>query len=532
MERNGNYRLADATAVEPLINNWAVWSDLISPVPYSLHMLHYQIKVLSSYLADPEMHVEVCQSPEFSGGPFVNVPVERADEIAAMLVQMKNGQGENIKLAHAVTEFANFINQEATGQSLEPFYEKTPEALRGYVELLYDYHNHPIMRCLESLFYVSPYYQKNLQSLRIFREQGDNSRPPFLSTPRLPQADQIDWVNSFESPALDDFFRLESQPQSLERIREILELPDSETPRLLPLLTQDDAAPPPESPTGAQVRLRYFGHACVLVEWKGVSILTDPWLGMATPEGVEHLSYQDLPEKIDFALITHAHHDHFVAETLLRLRHKIECLVVPRTFSMFYADTSLRLMAQKMGFKNVMELEALDSIKLPDGEITAIPFLGEHADLAHGKVGYIVRAGKQQILFAADSNCLEKRIYEHIRKVVGPIETVFLGMECVGAPLSWMYGTFLPSKLQRQHDQSRRTKGCNARAALDLLETVGSKRVYIYAMGREPWLQYSMGLGLSETSVQVQESNIVLASAREQGFVEAQRPFIKYETYF
>jgi hypothetical protein len=95
-----------------------------------------------------------------------------------------------------------------------------------------------------------------------------------------------------------------------------------------------------------------------------------------------------------------------------------------------------------------------------------------------------------------------------------------------------MYGTFLPSKLQRDYDQSRRTKGCDARAALDLLEAVGSKRVYIYAMGREPWLQYSMGLGLSEDSVQVRESNVVLASARERGFVEAQRPFIRYETHF
>ncbi|HEX8353260.1 MAG TPA: hypothetical protein VF611_10190, partial [Pyrinomonadaceae bacterium] len=134
MERNGKYRLADATAVEPLINNWAVWSDLISPVPYSLHMLHYQIKVLSSYLADPEMHVEVCQDPEFSGGPFVNLPVERAGEVEAMLALMKSEQGENIKLAQAVTEFSNFVNREAKGQSLESFYEKTPEVLRGYVE--------------------------------------------------------------------------------------------------------------------------------------------------------------------------------------------------------------------------------------------------------------------------------------------------------------------------------------------------------------------------------------------------------------
>jgi hypothetical protein len=64
---------------------------------------------------------------------------------------------------------------------------------------------------------------------------------------------------------------------------------------------------------------------------------------------------------------------------------------------------------------------------------------------------------------------------------------------------------------------------------LALLEAVGGKRVYIYAMGNEPWFQYSMGLGLSEDSVQIKEANKVIAMARERGFVDAQRPFGHYE---
>jgi len=258
--------------------------------------------------------------------------------------------------------------------------------------------------------------------------------------------------------------------------------------------------------------------------------MTDPWIGVRPEQGgIERIAYQDLPEKIDYALITHAHHDHFVPETLLRLRHKIECLVVPRTHGLFYTDTSLKLMAQKLGFRNVVELDALESIKLANGEIIAVPFLGEHADLPHGKSAYIVRAGKERILFAADSNCLDYKLYEHLRRVVGDIETVFLGMECVGAPLSWLYGALLPSKLNYANDQSRRTKGSDSKAALALLEAVGGRRVYIYAMGNEPWFQYSMGLGLSEDSVQIKEANKVVALARERGFVDAQRPFGHYE---
>ncbi len=528
---NGTYRLADATVAEPLVNKWSVWSDLISPVPYSLHMRHYQVKVLSAYLSEPEMHAEACQDPSMFGGPFVDVPVSRVHEIEELLERMRTEQSDNMELATTVTEFSNYINREAKGQSLEPFYEKTPEILKGYVELLYDYHSNPLVRFLESLFYQSRYYKEKLQSLRLFHQTNDAARPFFMSTPRLLDEQQIDWQTTFASPVVDEFFKLEATPQPLDRIRDILGISSDLDQRLLPLLTQDASAKP-EKWTGPGARVRYFGHACVLVEWNGVSILTDPWIAVSPDEGAgERLTYRDLPERIDFALITHAHHDHYVLETLLRLRHKIDCLVVPRTFGMFYADPSLRLMSKKLGFKNVLEMEALDSIPLPDGEITAVPFLGEHADLAHGKIGYVVRAGKEKVLFAADSNCLDRHMYENVRQLLGQVQTVFLGMECVGAPLSWMYGTFMPTKLPRHHDQSRRTKGCDAAAAMNLLDAVGGKRVYIYAMGREPWLQYSLGLGMAEDSVQVRESNNVIAQARERGFIDARRPFIRYETY-
>lgn len=529
MKENGAYCLADFTAIEPLMNRWAVWSDLISPIPYSLHMVHYQMKVLDSYLSDPEMHVEVCGDAKFSGGPFVNVPVERAHEVAQLLEEIKTRQADNISLAHAVPEFCNYINKEAKGQSLEPFYAEIPDTLRGFVELLYDYYSNPVVRYLESLLYESNYYKKELQSLRIFGQTTDNSRLPFLSTPRLPDNTQIEWNVPFAAPELDELFKLEATPQPLKHIRAILGMTPDEDHLLLPLLTQNAPARPPKW-DGDGVRVRYFGHACVLVEWNGISILSDPWIGVRPKAGgVERYSYQDLPEKIDFAVVTHAHHDHFVPETLLRLRHKIECLVVPQTFGLLYADTSLKLMAKKMGFKNVVELGTLESIPFPGGEIVAVPFFGEHADLAHGKAGYVVRAGRQQILFAADSNCLDARMYEHVKNALGNIETVFLGMECVGAPLSWMYGTFLPQKLERSHNQSRRTKGCDSSRAFSLLESVGGKRVFIYAMGQEPWLQYSMGLGLAEDSRQITESNYVLDQAKEKGLIQALRPSVKFE---
>lgn len=57
-----------------------------------------------------------------------------------------------------------------------------------------------------------------------------------------------------------------------------------------------------------------FCHACVLIEWHGVSILPDPFI----PEQgeIERFTFKNLPPRIDYVLITHGHHDHFVFESL------------------------------------------------------------------------------------------------------------------------------------------------------------------------------------------------------------------------
>ena len=529
MSDTNEYLLGRSTIVEPLINKWAVWSDVISPAPYSMHLVHYQIKTLTSYLANPEIHLKACRNPKFTGGPFVDVPVDRAAEIRQLLETTEREQTSNIEFARAITEGYEMLSKEAKGQSLERFYEKLPPLLRGYSELLYDYYNHPILRLNEGLLYESEFYHHELQSMRVSSTARDDSRRFFLSTPRLLDDSEVDWTIPFESSQLDQFFALEDAAKPLGEIRELLGLSERDDERLLPLLSEERLAPR-ETWDEAAPRIRYLGHACVLVQWNGISVMTDPWVGVRPAQGgIERIAYQDLPERIDFALITHAHHDHFVPETLLRLRNKIDCLVVPRTHGLFYTDTSMKLMAKKLGFRNVVELDSLESIKVADGEIIAAPFLGEHADLPHGKSAYIIRAGNERVLFAADSNCLDQRLYEHLRRILGDIETVFLGMECVGAPLSWLYGALLPSKLNYTQDQTRRTKGSDSRAALALLEAVGAKRVYIYAMGNEPWFQYSMGLGLSEDSTQIKEANKVISIARERGFLDAGRPYGQFD---
>jgi hypothetical protein len=250
---------------------------------------------------------------------------------------------------------------------------------------------------------------------------------------------------------------------------------------------------------------------------------------MPSEGGIDRFTYADLPKEIDYVVVTHNHHDHFCMETLLRLRHKLKCLVLPRSFGIFYGDLSLKLLARKIGFKNVVELDTLESIPLPEGEIIAIPFMGEHADLPHGKTAYVIRAGSKRMLIAADSNCLDRRVYENVRSVVGAIDTVFLGMECVGAPLSWSCGPFFPHKPDFSHEQSRRYKGCDSAAAMSILDAMGAREIYVYAMGLEPWLEYLLGLALSEDSEQLRQASQLLSNAREKGLTSSQLLFGKCE---
>jgi L-ascorbate metabolism protein UlaG (beta-lactamase superfamily) len=256
-----------------------------------------------------------------------------------------------------------------------------------------------------------------------------------------------------------------------------------------------------------------------LIEWKGKTILTDPCIGVVPGEGgAKRFTYSDLT-RIDYVLVTHNHHDHFCIESLLRLRHKVQCLVVPKASGLFHGDVSLKLLSRKIGFKNVVEMEALDSIGLPDGEIVAIPFLGEHADLPHGKVAYVVRTGTERILFAADSDCLDERVYDHIYRILGPIHTVFIGMECVGAPLSWSCGPFLATKPDLDVDRSRRYKGADSNRATKILEAVGAERVFVYAMGLEPWLEHLLGLAYAEDALQLKEARRLLCDMSSRQFL-------------
>jgi L-ascorbate metabolism protein UlaG (beta-lactamase superfamily) len=282
---------------------------------------------------------------------------------------------------------------------------------------------------------------------------------------------------------------------------------------------------------GDGVRIRYFGHACVLIEARGVSILCDPVISYMYDSEVPRYTFADLPETIDYVLITHNHQDHCMFETLLQLRHKTRHVLVPRSNGGDLLDPSLKLILRNIGFKNVSEIDELETVEVVGGTITGLPFLGEHADLnIRTKVAYMITLDGKSIVCAADSNNIEPQLYENLRQLIGEVDVLFIGMECDGAPLSWLYGALLTKPLARKMDQSRRFDGSDFEKGIQLVDLLAAGQVYVYAMGQEPWLTYLTSLLYTEQSRPITESNKLVESCRERG-ITSERLFGRKEIY-
>ncbi len=505
--------------VEPLINQWYAWSFLISPATAARYLTQSHLKIMESFVNAPQVHRSALQNPAMRGGPFMNYDPHRVDEIWALLEKTKTEQQALISLSEAISELETLLANHPQGASLEPLYPQIPIALRGFVELVYDNCDRANIRFIEGLLYRSEYYRPESQCVAL--KLGDTDDRAFvLSTPRLADENSLHLQIPFANHHLDRLFAMRHKPDSVPAMASALGLDELQTQQFKQFFTE---TPPPQPIpyTGEEVRVRYFGHACVLIETDQVSILCDPLVSYPNlPESdqLPRYSYTDLPETIDYALITHNHQDHLMLETLLQLRHKIKQVIVPTSNKGSLIDPSLKLVLQQIGFSVVHSLDELETIPLPEGQIVSLPVLGEHGDLNIGaKTAYLIQLKGRSILCAADSNNLEPRLYQHLHHLFGDLDLLFLGMECDGAPFTWAYGPLLTKGISSKLAQTRRLDGSNAQSAIALVEELNPKQVYVYAMGQEPWLTFITSIQYTPESVPIQESDRLVAYCRQRG---------------
>jgi L-ascorbate metabolism protein UlaG (beta-lactamase superfamily) len=452
------------------------------------------------------------------GGPFINYGADRAGDVKRLLEQTAREQAHVLEFAAAVKGLDKILTEEAAGGfSLEGVYRKVPEVLRGYVELVYDLNHQPSMRFIEGLLYRSPYYNTAAQSVSLSLVERDD-RSFVFSTPRLEREGWLNLRVPFADGRLDELFRMRHEPRPLGHVREAFGVGEADLPLFSSFFTTEPPTPTPTRYDGDGVRIRYFGHACVLFETREVSVLCDPLVSYDVETSAPRYALSDLPEVIDYALITHNHQDHCMFETLLQLRHKIRNVVVPKSNGGGLADPSLKLVLQHVGFRNVIELDEMEELEVPGGHITGLPFFGEHADLhIRTKLAYAVRLGGRSIVCAADSENLEPELYRRVHDVTGDVDVVFIGMECDGAPMSWLYGPLISKPLSRKVDQSRRSNGSDYEKAIQIVERLNPSQVYVYAMGQEPWLKYLTSIQYTAESRPIVESDKLVAECLRRG---------------
>jgi L-ascorbate metabolism protein UlaG (beta-lactamase superfamily) len=517
--------------MEPLVDHWYAWSHLISPATAAMNILDRHVKIMESYLSAPDIHAQAVLNPKMRGGPFMDLKGNRSKDIDDLLTRTKHDNAELLAFARAVRELDRLLATEAKGFGMEALYEKVPDILKGFVELYYDRNNNADFRFFESLLYNSKFYKKSCQSLALWLTDNDH-RPFCLSTPRLGEPDVLHLTISFDHPGIDELARMKRTPQSLDYIKTILGI-SRDQEALFETFFTESAPPAYRKYTGDKIRMRYFGHACILVETRDLSILVDPLISYyGYNSDVEHFSDVDLPDSIDYVLITHNHQDHILFETLLPLRHKIKNIIVPRTCSGKIEDPDLRLMFKNIGFNNVLSIDEMETIRFADAEITGLPFIGEHSDLnILTKTCYLVRIDEFKLMFLADSRIVEPQLYEYINKEVGNVDVMFLGMECDGAPLSWLYGPLMTKKLQRDQDGSRRLSGSDCRKGISLVDIFEPKEVYVYAMGQEPWVEFISSIKYTDESNPIVQSNKLVQTCTNRGIV-AERLFGEKELLY
>ena len=164
--------LKSTVIAEPLIWNWYAWSHLIPPTTAGGNIAERYLKIMQSYIQAPQIHAQAVNDPKFLGGPFIDLQGKKVDEIKHLIQETKKNCKELVELSSSIKEFSKILQSEQ-GNSLEDYYQKLPENLKGLVELVYDLNNNASIRFIEPLLYKQ-YYNDIYQSIALSESFGDH----------------------------------------------------------------------------------------------------------------------------------------------------------------------------------------------------------------------------------------------------------------------------------------------------------------------------------------------------------------------
>ena len=170
--------------------------------------------------------------------------------------------------------------------------------------------------------------------------------------------------------------------------------------------------PEPSQWSDTQVTMSWLGHATVLINFFGITVLTDPVLfprvGIRLPGftiGPKRLiapalKFDELP-RIDLVLLSHAHFDHFDLQTLRRFDEHTRVISAAHTRDLLRWTRLCDVTELRWGEHKWVDASA--------GKIDIFAFSVKHwgarkqRDTYRGYNGYVLERNGRRILFAGDT---------------------------------------------------------------------------------------------------------------------------------
>jgi L-ascorbate metabolism protein UlaG (beta-lactamase superfamily) len=254
----------------------------------------------------------------------------------------------------------------------------------------------------------------------------------------------------------------------------------------------------------------FLGHNTVVVQSGTGTVIVDPWLRPGSeryPSAYQPLQLRDFP-RIDAAVITHSHPDHFDPPTLLTLPRSTR-IIIPKLERETILSTRMADRLRELGFTDITELEWWDSTRVKDIDIVALPFHGEqptdgdqlHPDVRNAGNTYFIRTPRGSAAFLADSGRDgagdARQVAARARLEVGSPDFLFVGyrgwliypVQLVNSSVG-RYILFIPPHLWGVRQRLMTT----ADETIDLGEIWGAGHVVPYADGGAPWF-WDINLG-------------------------------------
>ncbi|MGV9316437.1 MBL fold metallo-hydrolase [Streptomyces sp. NPDC003691] len=278
---------------------------------------------------------------------------------------------------------------------------------------------------------------------------------------------------------------LHHPPAALTGLRGAAEPGDARSERPA-LLLRAPARPAPHRRPEAGGRIRYFGHACLVLQTPRGAVVTDPFIS-ADGDGSNRWTHADLPDFIDLVLVTHGHHHRIVLETLLRLRGRIGTVVVPRSSRGDPGGPGTGPFLGRLGFP-VVEAGDHGEFRFPGGRVVTVPVpdpSGEPA--AGGRSAYWVEFAGRSVFIGTDARGTDPEPYRRVRRRLGPVDYAFLAMDPGGVPLTARLCEALMVRLGLAGPDPGTEPGPGAEQAAVITAELGAGAAYVHTCGEEPW---------------------------------------------